>query len=110
MYAVGTVGYSSRLSLYNKLGRGKLCNQIHILTLYRATDLVKKKHVSIENENFFLAQMATKFVTINTFMYFSSSILFTCSNYITQGYLTLILIKYGSHHETTAVVYDLSII
>ena len=64
MYAVGTVGYSSRLSLYNKLGRGKLCNQIHILTLYRATDLVAKKHVSIENENFFLAQMATKFVTI----------------------------------------------
>ena len=106
MYAVGTVGYSSRPSLYNKLGRGKLCNQIHILTLYRATDLVAKKHVSIENENFFLAQMATKFVTINTFMYLLS----TCLNYITQGYLTLILIKYGSHHETTAVVYDLSII
>ena len=53
MYAVGTVGYSSRLSLYNKLGRGKLCNQIHILTLYRATDLVAKTHVSIENENIF---------------------------------------------------------
>ena len=49
MYAVGTVDYN-RLSLYNKLGRGKLCNQIHILTLYRATDLVTEKHVSSENK------------------------------------------------------------